>query len=62
MSPARRNLYALAERLGMLVADLEARMTLREFLGWIEYVQPVEAPLAEPTPENVLAAFGGGAP
>jgi hypothetical protein len=58
MTPARRNLYALAANLGVLVADIEARMTLREFIEWIQFYNE-DTTLAEPTPENVLKALGG---
>jgi hypothetical protein len=37
MTPARRNLFVLAENLGCFVADIEARMGMREYLEWIEY-------------------------
>jgi|LauGreDrversion4_2_1035121.scaffolds.fasta_scaffold325505_2 hypothetical protein len=37
MSQHEASLYALAENLGMLVSDIKARMSLREYHGWLQY-------------------------
>lgn len=37
MTPAKRNLFALAERLGVFVCDIQARMPLKEYNGWLSY-------------------------
>jgi hypothetical protein len=32
-------LYSLADRFGMTVADLKARMTEEEYIGWCAYLR-----------------------
>ena len=38
MTNLQLNKYIVASHLKMLVSDIEANMTLREFSGWIQYI------------------------
>ena len=61
MTPARRNLFALAERLGFLVCDMQ-HMPLREFYEWLEFYtvrKEIDDDSVEATDDaGLLAAFG----
>ena len=58
MTTAKRNLYALAERLGVLVCDIQ-RMPLEEFYNWIEFFTVVKVIEDEVTSDaDLLTAFG----
>ena len=63
MTPAKRNLFALAERLGVMVCDIQ-RMPLSEFYGWLEFftvTKEIDTYGEEVTSdEGLLAAFGVG--
>lgn len=50
MTTAKRSLYALAERLGVFVCDIEKRMPLREYNGWLAYF---DKGTADEIPEKV---------
>ena len=38
MTNLQLNKYIVASHLKMLVSEIEANMTLREFSGWIQYI------------------------
>jgi hypothetical protein len=46
MTPARRNLFKLAENLGCFVSDIESRMMMREYMEWIQFYKADPAPAA----------------
>lgn len=56
MTPGRKNLFALAERLGMTVHDLQARLPIHEYFEWIEYLSPKEK--EQSSAPEILSAFG----
>jgi hypothetical protein len=68
MSPLEFSAHSLAENLGMMVADIEERMTWEEFQRWIVYYEEInrrqEAKkgnlMAMDDPGQMLAAFGVG--
>lgn len=53
MTPARRSLHALAERLGVFVTDIQARMPLTEYYNWCKYYSEHAEGATEPAPEKV---------
>lgn len=56
MTPARKNIYALAERLGMTVWEMESKLPVSELLGWIDYFRPEEEKLKDSS--EILSVFG----
>lgn len=60
MTPAMRNLFALADSKHMMVVDLMARMPLSEYINWIRYHTDDETMFDEgtTTDEDILKAFG----
>ncbi len=63
MTPARRNLFALAERIGVFVCDMQ-RMPLHEYYEWVDFytvTKEIEENGEEVTGDaGLLAAFGMG--
>lgn len=64
MTTAKRNKFALAERLGVFVCDL-GRMPLSEYYNWVDYFsaqsadgEPVDD-AGEADEAALMAAFGG---
>lgn len=58
MTPAKRNLFALANNLGMTVGELKQRMSLEEYFMWMRYFgEPNEDEIPDTTNEELLRAF-----
>jgi len=58
MTPAKRNLFALAIQLGMTVGELKERLSLSEYLMWVKYYsEPDEDEIPDTTNEELLRAF-----
>ena len=60
MTPAKRNLHALAEKLGLMVVDMK-RMPLEEFYSWLEYYTVKHEPADDSevsSDADIMAAFG----
>ena len=57
MTPAKRALFTLAENLGCFVVDIQERMPLAEFGGWIKYYQDCNEPDENTTDEELIRSF-----